>query len=203
VHELIRAPVALCVYVVVASITPGPNNLMLINVGVVRGHRAAAATALGVATGFSFQVAVFGLGVASVVRAVPGLSVVLESAGLAYLSWLAWKLWRSTKLGEAAPMHRFWGAVRYQWVNPKALSMSLTTAGVFVTSTGARAWASALAVGVVAGVCCLPCTLTWGLGGATLAPRLKEERAVVRFNRVAAVALVAMVAWLVATLLAG
>jgi len=202
VHPLVRTPFALCLYVVVASITPGPNNLMLINMGVVRGHRAAAGTALGVTVGFAIQVLVFSLGVGAAIKAVPGLTAAIDVIGLAYLLWLASKLLAARSLGAAAPMHGFTGAIRYQWINPKAISMALTTAGLFVVASGPRVWASALAVAAIAAVCCLPCTLIWGLGGASMSDRLKDEHAVVTFNRLSAAALLAMVVWLAATMLA-
>jgi threonine/homoserine/homoserine lactone efflux protein len=200
VSSLVRAPGALCLYVLVASVTPGPNNLMLVNVGLTKGRRAAARTAAGVALGFGIEVFVFGLGVAAAVNAVPGLQNVIEIAGLAYLTWLASILLRSTKLAEAAPTHGFAGAIAYQWVNPKALSMSLTTAGLFVAASGNQQVASAAAVAVIAACVCFPCPLLWGLGGASLTGKLNEQREVVRFNRLAAAALLAMVAWLLVTL---
>jgi threonine/homoserine/homoserine lactone efflux protein len=196
VHALIREPLAFAVFVVVSSVTPGPNNLMLLNVGVVRGRASAVRSSLGVSVGWAFQVLVFGLGVESAVRALPGLSNAIDVAGLCYLVWLAVKLLRAHQLGTATPMHGFAGAIRYQWVNPKAISMSLTTAGLFVVTGTHVQVASAVAVASTAFVLNVPCVLSWGLGGAALSTRLVDEREVVRFNRVAAATLLVMVAWL-------
>lgn len=195
-RALINEPLAFVVFVIVSSVTPGPNNLMLVNVGVVRGSRAAARTSLGVSVGWSVQVLVFALGVESAVRAAPGLSDAIDVLGLLYLVWLAVKLLRSHGLGEATPMHGFLGAIGYQWVNPKAISMSLTTAGLFVVTGSHLHVASAVTVAVAACVLNIPCVLTWGLGGAALAPRLHEPRLVRRFNLIAAGTLLVMVAWL-------
>ena len=196
VPPLIRNPVAFVVYVVVASVTPGPNNLMLVNVGAVRGGAAAARTSLGVAVGWALQILVFAVGLDALVRSIPALSDVVFIAGLGYLVWLAVRLLRTDELGAASPMHGFVGAIGYQWVNPKAISMSISTAGLFVATGSTSRWASALAVAVGAAILNLPCTLLWGLGGARLAPRLGDRRAVARFHRVAALTLLAMVAWL-------
>jgi threonine/homoserine/homoserine lactone efflux protein len=93
-------------------------------------------------------------------------------------------------------MHGFWGAIGYQWVNPKAISMSLTTAGLFVVTGRHLHLASAVTVAAAACLLNIPCVLTWALGGAALAPRLREPRLVRRFNRIAASALLVMVVWL-------
>lgn len=201
--QLIRQPAAFALYVIVASVTPGPNNLMLVNVGIVRGSLSAVRTGLGVSCGWAIQILACALGIGAAVRAVPGLSGVIEVAGLAYLVWLAVRLLGSRELGKASPMHGFAGAIGYQWVNPKAVTMSLTTAGIFVVTTGGHAWLSALAVAVAAALLNLPCVLLWGLGGARLSTLLQEEAAVVRFHRIAAGALFAMVAWLVVVRVVG
>jgi threonine/homoserine/homoserine lactone efflux protein len=198
VRALINEPVAFVVFVVVSSITPGPNNLMLVNVGIVRGPRAAARTSLGVSIGWALQVLVFGLGVVSAVRAAPGLSSAIDALGLAYLVWLAVRLLRAHGLGEATPMHGFLGAIRYQWINPKAISMSLTTAGLFDVTGRHLHLASVVTVAAAACFLNIPCVLAWGLGGAALASRLHDQRRVRRFNRLAAGTLLVMVAWLAA-----
>lgn len=193
---LISEPLAFAVFVIVSSITPGPNNLMLVNVGMLRGPRAATRTSLGVSVGWAFQVLVCALGVESAVRAAPGLTRAIDVLGLLYLVWLAIRLLRAHGLGEATPMHGFYGAIGYQWVNPKAISMSLTTAGLFVVTGRHLHLASAVTVAAAACLLNIPCVLAWGLGGAALAARLREPRLVRRFNRIAAATLLAMVVWL-------
>jgi threonine/homoserine/homoserine lactone efflux protein len=196
VRALINEPLAFAVFVLVSSITPGPNNLMLVNVGMLDGPRAATRTSLGVSVGWALQVLVCALGVESVVRAAPGLTRSIDVLGLLYLVWLAVRLLRAHGLGQATPMHGFYGAIGYQWVNPKAISMSLTTAGLFVVTGRHLHLASAVTVAAAACLLNIPCVLTWGLGGAAMAARLREPRLVRRFNRIAAGTLLAMVVWL-------
>ena len=89
------------------------------------------------------------------------------------------------------------GAFLFQWVNPKALSMSLTTAGLFVVSPKAGSpFASAFAVAIGSMLICTPSTAIWALLGVTFRARLEKPGAAKRFNRTAAALLIAMVIWL-------
>jgi threonine/homoserine/homoserine lactone efflux protein len=190
---------AFLVYVVIATITPGPNNLVEVNVGLTRGHAAALRTAAGTSLGWGLQVLVCGLGLGALISAVPGLRAAIEAAGLAYLVYLSAKLLTAHKLAAAAPAHGFLGAVRYQWVNPKAISLSLAIGSLFVVHTHHLPVASVLFVAGFCTVLSYPSLASWGLLAASMAERLRDETAVVRFNRVSALALLGMIAWLAAT----
>jgi threonine/homoserine/homoserine lactone efflux protein len=200
VSSFIATPGAFALFVVVACITPGPNNLMLLAVGLSRGTAASVRTALGVSVGWGIQVLLCGLGLGAIIHSVPGLARTIEVLGIVYLCWLAWRLFGATDLGEPAPMMGFSGAVAFQWVNPKALSMSLTTAGLFLVHGGPHpSWVSAVAVALGAILLSLPCALTWGLAGSLLSTTLSHPAAIRRFNVLAGVALLAVVMWLVVT----
>ena len=176
---LIHNPGAFVVYVVVSSITPGPNNLMLTTVGVTKGHLAALKTAAGVSIGWGFQIAVCAFGLVAAVSAAPVIGTIIEGFSIAYLLWLALRLWRTDHLGSAAPALGFRAAVLFQWINPKALTMSLSTAGLFVVrgGSGAHVW-SALTVALSATALNYPCVSLWGVGGAAMTKTLaaRERR---------------------------
>lgn len=190
-------PGAFVVFVLVSSITPGPNNLMLTTVGMTKGHRAALRTGAGVSLGWALQLALCAAGLAALVHAVPVVGSLVEVLGLAYLVWLAWKLWRTDRVGGAVPALGFRGAVAFQWINPKALTMSLTAVGLFVVRDGGRVHlASVLAVAIAAAALNYPCVAAWGLTGSSLTGVLARPGATRVFNRVAAGALLALVVWL-------
>jgi threonine/homoserine/homoserine lactone efflux protein len=197
VNTLIVTPGAFVLYVIVATITPGPNNVMLMTVGLTKGHGPAFRAGLGVSSGWGFQVLLCSLGLGTAVGYVPGLSSAVEVLGIAYLLWLAFNLWRADELGGAAPLLSFTGAFFFQWVNPKALSMSLTTAGLFVVpATHGVPLASAAAVTLGCTLLCVPSTAAWALLGVFVQRYLSTASSVRTFNRVAAASLVATVLWL-------
>jgi threonine/homoserine/homoserine lactone efflux protein len=110
------------VFMSIASVTPGPNNTMLMASGANFGLKRTLPHMAGVVLGFGFLLTCVGLGLGALVTAVPVLHTVLRYGGCAYLLWLAWKIATARSIGgvEAArPLH-FWEVVAFQWVNPKA-----------------------------------------------------------------------------------
>ena len=93
----------LAVFCFVSSITPGPNNIMLMTSGVNFGVRRTLPHMLGVGLGFTAMVAGVGLGLAGIIVRYPGLLAALRWVGAAYMVWLAVKLARAAplKAGDA------------------------------------------------------------------------------------------------------
>ncbi len=115
----------------VSSITPGPNNMMLMASGANFGLRRTVPHMTGVALGFSVMVLGVGLGVAGIVARAPWIFDVIRWGGAAYLVYLAWKIATAKGIGTKAggdtpsrPM-TFLQAAAFQWVNPKAWAMAL------------------------------------------------------------------------------
>jgi threonine/homoserine/homoserine lactone efflux protein len=125
---------ALVGFAVVSSITPGPNNMMLLASGVNFGMRRTMPHMMGVCMGFTLMLVIVGLGLGAVIMTVPLLHTVLKYGSGAYLLWLAWSLATSGGLGGsqtgARPM-RFIEAALFQWINPKAWVMAVTAMAVY------------------------------------------------------------------------
>ena len=130
-----EAFLALLVYAFVTSITPGPNNFMLLASGVNFGFVRTIPHMLGIGIGFLVLLLAVGFGLGAVLTAFPVLHTGLKIAGGAYLLYLAWKIAMSRSLGgkgeaKAQPM-RFIDAAAFQWVNPKAWVMAITAMAVY------------------------------------------------------------------------
>lgn len=126
---------ALLVFAFVSSVTPGPNNFMLLTSGVNFGFARTIPHMLGIAAGFASLLFGVGLGLGAVLMAYPALHLGLKVAGGAYLLYLAWRIAMSRSLasgggGKARPM-RFMEAAAFQWVNPKAWVMAVTAMAVY------------------------------------------------------------------------
>jgi threonine/homoserine/homoserine lactone efflux protein len=118
---------AFVAYAFVSSITPGPNNTMLLASGVNFGFARTVPHILGVSLGFAVMFFAVGLGLGEIFHRYPALHILLRWVGGAYLLWLAWKIARSgpAKGGEAvARPFGFFQAAGFQWVNPKCWIMA-------------------------------------------------------------------------------
>ena len=103
---------SLAAFAFVTSITPGPNNLMLMASGANFGVRRTLPHMLGVALGFVFMAVLVGAGLAQAFAAVPQLYTVLKVVSVAYLLFLAWKIATAPPPGEAARGRRGGRGVR-------------------------------------------------------------------------------------------
>lgn len=173
--------------------TPGPNNLMLMASGTNFGFARTGPHMLGVGIGFALMVLLVCLGIGATFAAVPGAMLALKIASCAYLLYLAWRIATAPppKLDEDAPTGSplsFLQAAAFQWVNPKAWSMTLTVAAVYMPATE-RAQAAAI-IALVVALVNIPAVTTWAAAGVQLRRLLHRPRAYRVFNVVAAILLV-------------
>lgn len=184
---------ALAAFSLVTSITPGPNNIMLLTSGLNFGFRRTIPHMLGIGAGCVAMIAAVGLG-AGKLSSSPVLYTALRVAGAAYLLWLAWQIAYAAptgvKNGEGGghPI-TFWNAAAFQWVNPKTWVMDV---GATVTYGDPSAvTAGVLVVALVFWAVNLPCISVWVLFGTGLRRLLGRPKMLRRFNIAMALLLVA------------
>lgn len=184
--------VGFLVFAIVASVTPGPNNLMLMASGATFGLRRSLPHVAGVCLGFSAMTLAVGLGLAGLFRVLPWLYLVLRWGAAAYILYLAFRLATAKGVGQGfaglKPMS-FWGAAAFQWINPKAWVMALGA-----VATYARPDRFVQGVGLIALVFLLfsmVSCLTWASFGVGIKRFLKEGWHLRVFNGAMAVLLAA------------
>ncbi|MEH6550061.1 MAG: LysE family translocator [Pseudomonadales bacterium] len=159
----------LTAFALVSSLTPGPNNLMLMASGANFGFFRTVPHMLGVSLGFTFMVLLVGIGLVQIFEAFPVSYTVLKLLSLVYLSYLAWKIAtavpaRGSEERTGVPM-TFIQAALFQWVNPKAWTMALTAVSIYSPSTSLVAVAL---VAAVFGAINFPCIGVWTTMGQQL-----------------------------------
>ena len=182
---------ALIVFAFVSSITPGPNNLMLMASGANFGFRRTIPHMLGIGLGFTFMVLLVGAGLVQVFDRFPVSYTVLKIASVIYLLYLAWKIAHAAPVkGQAAsgtPM-TFFQAASFQWVNPKAWAMALTATAAYAPGQTLEA---IILVALVFGAINLPSVSVWTVLGQQMARVLTNPNRLLIFNWTMAVLLVA------------
>ena len=185
---------ALTVFAFVASITPGPNNMMLLASGVNFGFRRTVPHMAGIGIGFGFMIALIGLGVGQLFVQWPWLYAALKIVSIVYMLWLAWRIATAGPVtaeaaaADARPM-TFLQAAAFQWVNPKAWTMCLTAVAAYTVPT--QYFASMMIVTLVFMLVNIPSISVWTMFGVSLRGFLADPKRVRIFNGAMAVALVA------------
>lgn len=180
----------LSLFAFVSSITPGPNNLMLMASGANYRFRRTLPHMLGVGFGFMFMLALMGVGLGQVFDRVPWLFTVLKVASVIYLLYLAFKIATAAPIRAQDPSGTpmtFLQACAFQWVNPKAWSMALTTVTVYVGDPTAGTMTIAVLVFAAFNI---PCITAWTLTGQEMARFLTNPVRLRTFNIVMALLLV-------------
>jgi threonine/homoserine/homoserine lactone efflux protein len=196
---------ALAAFAFVSSITPGPNNLMLMTSGINFGMRRTVPHMLGVALGFTVMIVLIGLGIMQFIEAVPGSMLFITIASGLYLLYMAWKIaTNDTSPAESGGVSTskpftFLQAALFQWVNPKAWTMALTAISAYAPKS--QGWIGVLVVAGVFGAINLPSTASWAVMGAKMRRFLSDPVRLRTFNIVAALLLVASLYPMVAGLL--
>ena len=183
---------AFAVFALVSSITPGPNNLMLMASGANFGWARTMPHALGVSIGFMLMVFLVGIGLGQFFHAFPVAQTVLKALCAAYLLYLAWKVATAAPPSEEARANAkpftFTQAALFQWVNPKGWSMALTAIAAYApTQDPALCALIALTFGVIN----FPAVGLWMGMGVQMRRVLANPKALRVFNVAAALLLVA------------
>jgi threonine/homoserine/homoserine lactone efflux protein len=121
------------------SITPGPNNTMLLASGANYGFARTVPHIAGITAGCIVMLLLVGFGLGQFFAAFPVIYDVLRDVGAAYLLWLAWKIARasppSADRAEGRPM-TFLQAAVFQWVNPKAWVIVISAVTAYTNHAG-------------------------------------------------------------------
>lgn len=173
---------ALLGFAFVATVTPGPNNLMLMASGANFGFRRTLPHMLGIVGGVSVMAFLVGAGLMALFDILPALNLVLKVVSVGYLLWLAFKIATAAPVEErdadSSPM-TFLQAATFQWVNPKAWAMCLSAITLYAPDR------SLLSVAIVAGAFALvsfPAISVWAWLGTVVRQWLSNATRLRVFN---------------------
>ena len=174
--------IPLAAFAFVSSITPGPNNLMLMASGANYGFRRSLRHMFGISIGFMVMVVLVGSGLVQVFNKYPVSYTVLKTLSVGYLLYLSWKIATSAPPKSERVRGKpfgFFQAALFQWVNPKAWAMALTATTAYLPS---QTLASIILVALVFGAVNLPSVSFWAILGQQMRKILTNPLRLRLFN---------------------
>ncbi len=167
---------AFALFAFVTSVTPGPNNMMLLASGVNFGFNRTVPHMLGICCGFFSLVLAVGLGLGAAFQAYPLLYTILRYVGAAYLLYLAWKIATSgpasDAVGEEGKPQTLMQAALFQWVNPKAWVMAVGAISTYTPLQGY--FTNVMIISAVFALINLPTVSIWAGFGSLLRNALRD-----------------------------
>lgn len=180
-YELV---LALMGFAFVSSVTPGPNNMMLMASGANYGLRRSLPHMFGVGIGHSFMICVLGVGLIQVFELYPVILDGMKLLSALYLCYLAYKIATAApKVPDATDSSgkpfTFLQAAAFQWVNPKGWFMALTAITVY---TADQSIGQVVLVAIVFALTNFPSISLWTLMGQGISRLLKSPKQLRFFN---------------------
>ena len=85
----------MAIYSFVMSVSPGPNNTVLLTLSARFGHKGALPHLVGMVIGLSVMVIAMSAGLGAFFIAYPAVYEVMKYAGFAYVLYMAWRIYRA------------------------------------------------------------------------------------------------------------
>ena len=162
----------------VMFVTPGPNNTILTASGIKFGFIRTIPNILGIPFGHALQLTLVALGLGALFEYYPIFLNLLKYFGSIYLLYLSWKMFGSLKVTteskKSSPL-KFYEAVLFQFVNPKAWVICITAVSLFFPQEESLFVAIIFMV-IMATAINLPSISLWAIGGSLIRHYLRNKK---------------------------
>ena len=161
---------AISAYNFVMYVTPGPNNSILTASGIKFGFFRSVPNIFGIPTGHGIQLALVCLGLGSLFTQFPILLNILRYVGAVYILYLAYKMFGSLSVSsteEKSRPLRYYEAILFQFVNPKAWVICITAVSLFYPEKE-NLIVGTLFMVIMSTVINIPSISVWAFGGSVI-----------------------------------
>ncbi|QHP56985.1 LysE family translocator [Pectobacterium carotovorum] len=175
----------------VASITPGPTNILILTNSQRHGVRNTLPAVVGACVAASAIVLISGAGAGEMLRQYPVVRQVMSWAGVLWLSWMSWQLFRApaaTLSGESHNRFTARTAALLQVINPKTWMMALAVVSLFAPA-GEHALREVSIMALWFLIISMACLVCWAGLGKAVNRVFRTTVAMVRFQRLIALCL--------------
>jgi threonine/homoserine/homoserine lactone efflux protein len=176
--------IAVVLFAISSSVTPGPNNITVMASGVNFGVRKSLPVFMGICVGFSVMLLLVGIGFGQVFEQVPSLHIFIKLFGTLYLLYLAYLIATANEISsskaQAKPLTFLNGAL-FQWLNAKAWVVATGAIAAF-TTVGIDFYTQNITIALIFLVISFPCVGIWLFFGSALQSKLKSKNSMKVFN---------------------
>ena len=175
----------------VASITPGPTNILIFSSSQRFGVKATFPAVVGGCFAASLIVFVSGAGAGEILRQHALIREAMSWAGALWLSWLSWQLFTAPAANltnEARQPFSCRSAALLQFINPKTWMMALAVVSLFAPS-GKNALREVALMALWFLLISVACLMCWAWLGKAVNRVFRTTVAMVRFQRLMALCL--------------
>ena len=185
--------IGISIYYFIMYATPGPNNSILTASGIKFGFIKTIPNILGIPCGHGIQLALVTLGLGALFDLYPFILILLKYIGAAYLLYLAWKMFGSLNPSaneeKSSPL-KFYEAILFQFVNPKAWVICITAVSLFFPSKE-NFFLGIIFMVLMSALINLPSISLWAFGGSIIRYYLGNNKIKVLVEWILAILLVA------------
>jgi threonine/homoserine/homoserine lactone efflux protein len=182
---------AFWLFAIVASGTPGPNNMLVLASSTRSGFMRNVPLILGIAMGVFVLIVAVGSGLNTLIEAIPQLYQVLQIVGASYLLYLAWRIANAGVMSSADAQHRplgFSNGALFQLVNPKAWMIALSIVSTYTPKD--QFLANVLLLALIFSLTAMATLCLWATFGAALRQCLSDPALAIWCNRAMGIGLV-------------
>lgn len=168
---------------IIMSITPGPNNIMVLFSSVRFGTNKTLPHILGASLGSAFMLFLVGVGFHKILSTIPQVLLAIKYIGIAYIFYLSWQIFIDTSLiqedDEQKPMNLI-QAILFQWINPKSwimASIAISTCLPMNFTIEDIIFYSIIFIGIS-----FPCVWVWAILGSVITKFIRSIKIMRIFN---------------------
>jgi threonine/homoserine/homoserine lactone efflux protein len=193
--ESLEYLLSVALFAITSSVTPGPNNIMVMTSGLNFGVRRSLPLLTGICVGFTVMLLLVGLGFGQLFMLFPQLDLTIKMVGAAYLLYLAWQIASATDVGSGNQQAKPFGFIKgalFQWVNAKAWVVAIGAISAF-TTVGDSFLSQNVTIASTFFIASFPCVGIWLIFGTWLREPLEDPVYLRWFNIMMAMLLVGSV----------
>ncbi len=166
------------IYIIVMSITPGPNTILSLSNAAAVGLRKGVRLNIGMLVGISIVTAAAYMASGIIYTLIPSADVFLRIPAFVYLVYLAWKTFRKGSIEDGGKTASFSEGLILQLVNIKVYLLALTAIATYIMPESETLLHSVLLSALIPLICFIS-GLIWAAGGAMLSGIYKRHTRVV------------------------